>query len=164
MRRLLTFVIVTALAVAVVPTAAAQSSATQDVTINVPEIAVIGVSGGGVTFDFTSSDVTAGNSAATQTQQESYALFTNASSVKVTGQLGAEYSTGIKLFVNLSAPSSAGTSQNQVELTTTEADLVTSIGPTAAGNINLEYTAQITPEASPNTGSTETVTYTITAN
>jgi hypothetical protein len=49
-------------------------------------------------------------------------------------------------------------------LTTTEADLVTSIGPTAAGNINLEYTAQITPEASPNSGSTETVTYTVTAN
>jgi len=166
MRRLLTFVIVTALAVAVVPTAVAQgsSTATQDVTINVPEISVIGVSGGGVTFDFTSSDVTAGNSTASQTQQESYALFTNASNVKVTGQLGTEYSTGIKLFVNLSAPSSGGASQNQVELTTTEADLVTSIGPTAAGNINLEYTAEITPDASPNSGSTETVTYTVTAN
>lgn len=165
MRRLLTFVIVTALAGAVVPTAVAQgSSATQDVTINVPEISVIGVSGGGVTFDFTSSDVTAGNSTASQTQQESYALFTNASNVKVTGQLGTEYSTGIKLFVNLSAPSSGGASQNQVELTTTEADLVTSIGPTAAGNINLEYTAEITPDASPNSGSTETVTYTVTAN
>lgn len=164
MKRTLSVFLFATFCFGILQTAVGQT-ATQDVTINVPQIAVIGVSGGGLTFDFSNNDVTEGTATAALTETRSYALFTNitGAGVKVTGKLDGGYSSGIDLKVNLDAPSAGGTSAGTHSLTTTETNLVESIPPTAEGGININYTAEITPSAEPNSGSTQTVTYTVTA-
>lgn len=169
MNRFLSVFLVSVLSVGLLQFASAQSTATQDVTINVAQITTLDVNGGGVTFDFSSSDATAGSGTASLTETRSYSLFTNVpngssgNGVKITGALGAAFASGITLKANLSAPSAGGSSQGAKTLSTTDTDLVTAIGPTAESSININYTAEITPSAAPNSGSTETVTYTVTA-
>lgn len=169
MNRLLSVFLVSVLSVGLLQFASAQNTATQDVTINVAQITTLDVSGGAVTFDFASSDATAGSGTASLTKTRSYSIFTNVpngssgNGVKISGSLGSAFSTGITLKANLNAPSAGGTSQGLQSLSTTDTDLVTAIGPTSESGINIGYTAEITPSAAPNSGSTETVTYTVTA-
>lgn len=164
MKRVFPIFISVAFCIGFLHTAVGQT-ATQDVTITVPEIAVIGVDGGGVTFNFSNNDATAGNTPTSITKSRSYSLFTNidGSGVKVTGKLDGAYATGISLKVDFDAPSAGGSSPGTQLLSTTEVNLIESVPPTAEGNINLDYIAEITPDASPNSGTTQTVTYTVTA-
>lgn len=164
MNRLLLILLFLGLSFGITHAAAAQ--ATQDVTINVSQIEVLGANGGAVTFDFTNSDVTPGVSPATISKSRSYDLFTNitGAGVKITGQLGADYASGITLKANLSAPADGGSSQGAQPLSASSTvDLVTSIPPTVEQDVKIDYAAEITPDAEPSSGATRTVTYTITA-
>lgn len=162
MNRLFSVFLLATLSLGLLQTTSAQSTATQDVTITVNEITNFSVSGATVEFDFKSSNVSAVTSPASLTESRSYSLFTNASSAKITAKLGSDFSTGITLKAGLAPPS--GGSASPVTLGTSATDLVTGISPTAGGGLNIDYTAEITPQAAPGTGTTETVTYTITAN
>lgn len=169
MNRFLSLFLVSVLSVGLFQVASAQNTASQSVTINVAQITTLDVSGGGITFDFASSDATAGSGTASLTKSRSYSIFTNVPTngngggVKITGSLGSGFASGITLKANLNAPSTGGSSQGLKSLSATDTDLVTTIGPTSEGSLSINYTAKITPSAAPNSGSTETVTYTVTA-
>ena len=165
MKRFLVVFAFFALSLGLFQVAPAQNTATQDVTINVSQITALAVNGGGVTFDFTSSNATAGSDKATITKSESYSLFTNVTGgVKITGTMNADFATGITLKANLNAPSAGGSSQGTHTLSTGDTELVSGIPPTSESGISIDYTAEITPQAAASSGTTQTVTYTLTAN
>jgi len=163
MSRTLSALLFAALFVGLLQTSDAQ--ATQDVTITVPDITVIGVDGGALTFNFSESDVTPGTATASISKTRSYSLWTNVAGggVRITGKIDAAFNSGITLNVNLDAPSTGGTSQGSTQLSTSETALVSDVMPTAAQNVNINYVAQIDETAEPNSGTTQTVTYTVTA-
>jgi hypothetical protein len=165
MKRLLVPLAFIALNVGLFQGAPAQTSATQDVTISVPKITALAMNGGSISFNFTSSDATAGSGTASLNKSDSYALFTNVTGngVKITGTLSSGFASGITLKANLASPAAGGSSEGPTALSTTATDLVTGISPTAESGLALDYTAEITPQAAPNSGTTETVTYTIIA-
>ena len=96
-----------------------------------------------------------------------YNITTNSPNMKITGELGNLYSTGISLDVLLGTPTASGGgsagSASSVTLSESPQDLVTGIGQAFGSNISIGYTAYATAEAAPNPGGeTQTVTYTLT--
>jgi len=143
--------------------AAAQSTATQNVTIVVAAIDVISVSAG--TLTITINSATPGSAPdATNDATSTWALTTNNSTTtKITGSLGATYAAGISLDVNLQAPTSSGVSAGAVTLTTTDQDLVTGMSAQNEAGRTITYTASATTAVAPNGGGeVQTVTFTIT--
>lgn len=90
-----------------------------------------------------------------------YAVLSLLSAKKITGQLSANMPTGMTLSVQLQAPL-VGTSQGNVLLSTTAADLVTGILLVALqSGLQITYTMTASLQASPVTGGTVVVTYTL---
>lgn len=145
-------------------TAAAQTTATQQVTIVVEEVSALSVSGdASVTVDGVAADGTIEGSDNTTT----YNVTTNASSTaprKITGQLtSGDFSAGLALFVDLTAPSGATAAGEQQLANASAVDLVTGISGTRASALTISYRATAAETVTPNpSGETQTVTYTIT--
>ena len=149
---------ITAMALVALPATA--QTATQDVTVVVPEVESIAVGAGAVTLTFTTP--TAGSAFTDATQTSSYNITVNTEDNKITGLLDSDFATGITLSVKLAAPSGAS-SEDYVDLSTTAADLVTDVATVNATGLSIDYTASATSEALPNgPGETNTVTFTIT--
>ena len=144
-------------------TAAAQTTATQDVTVVVEQVSSIGVSASSVTL--TLNAATPGSPLTDVTDNSTtYSLTTNGTAIKITGQLDAAYAAGIALAAQLAAPTEGGTSVQRT-LSTTAQDLVTGISYTNETGLSISYTASATSDAVPNAGGggeTHTVTFTIT--
>ena len=131
--------------------------ATADVTIIVPDLNDISVSGNAsITVAASAGDASAtGTSSAT-----TISYLTNAvagSPKKITGELDALYAAGITLEVAIGAGS-------DVTLAVAAADLLSNISQTSQVGVTLNYTATALFTAATNNpaGETNTVTYTLT--
>ena len=156
-----TAIALTALALSTLgSTAYAQSNvASQQVSINVAEIAVISVTGN---VSMTISSATAGQTPDAATASSSYSMTTNGSNKKITAELDVAMPTGLTLSATMAAPSGAS-SAGQQALTATAVNLVTGITKVRSSGLSLNYEARSTVDASPDNYS-RTVTYTITNN
>lgn len=136
--------------------ARAADTATQDIDITVQAVNEITV---GATVTLNINSATAGGQPS-GTASSTYSITTNsATSKKITAQLSTALTSGLTLSANLQAPST-GTSVGATPLTTTPADVVTSIEAVAATGLTIGYSATATVSVAPNTYSAD-VTYTI---
>ncbi|HAY36851.1 MAG: hypothetical protein P8H65_04345 [Rhodothermales bacterium] len=133
--------------------------ASQQVTINVNEIAVISVVGN---VSMTINAATAGQAPDAVTASSTYHMTTNGSDKKITGELDVNMPTGLTLNTTMAAPTGA-TSEGKKSLSTSSVDLVKSITRVRGAGLALNYQAVATVDAEPDTV-VRTVTYTITNN
>ena len=133
--------------------------ASQQVTINVNEIAVISVVGN---VSMTINAATAGQAPDAVTAASTYHMTTNGSDKKITSELDVNMPTGLTLNTTMAAPTGA-TSEGKKSLSTSSVDLVKSITRVRGAGLALNYQAVATVDAEPDTV-VRTVTYTITNN
>ena len=146
-----------ALALIASSTAFAQSNvATQQVSINVSEIAIIAVQG---SVSMTINQATAGQTPDAATASATYAVTTNGTQKKITAELDSDMPTGLTLNATMAAPSGAS-SAGKTTLSSSAVDLVTKV---RGNGLSLAYEAIATVDADPENVS-RTVTYTITNN
>lgn len=134
--------------------AEAATTATSTVTYTVSSVSAITVSGNPATLVVSPPNTVTD---ATTT----YSVTTNGTSLRVTGAISAALPSGVSLAANLAAPT-GGTSAGTVTLGTTAANLVTGITRVSQSGLGITYSLTATAAATPITGSTVVVTYTIT--
>ncbi len=140
--------------------AVAGNTATQTVTFEVQAINEISVSGNPGNLIVNSA--TAGSQPdAVSDNSTSYAITTNETTKKITGAIDTNMPANTTLQINLTAPT-GGTSAGNVTLTTTAADLVTSISQVAESGLTITYTFSATVSAGVVTSTSRTVTLTLT--
>ncbi len=138
----------------------AQSNvASQQVSINVAEIAVIAVSGN---VSMTINTASAGQAPDPTTSSSTYNVTTNGTNKKITAELDHAMPAGLTLSATMAAPSGASSAGKQA-LTGTAVNLVTGITKVRGNALSLSYEAVATVAAQPDNYS-RTVTYTITNN
>lgn len=137
-------------------------TASQEVTIEVEPINAIEIPIGSVTLTIDSVDPATGLPQAETDASTSYNVTTNGDSMKITGALDTEYSSGLSLKVLLGVPTASGGSATQRTLGTTSQDLVNGISRVSDNGVAITYTAEASVEVAPNTNETRTVTYTLT--
>ena len=138
----------------------AGNTATQTVTFEVQAIDEISASGD--PGDLTVSTATAGSEPDAVTDNTTtYAVTTNGSNKKITGEVDVAMPANTTLQVNLAAPT-GGTSAGAVTLTATAADLVTAITETAESGMMITYSFSATVDAGIVASDTRTVTLTLT--
>ena len=154
------FFTLTILALALSTAANAQSNkSSQQVSINVAEIAVIAVQG---QINMTINSAVAGQAPDAVTASATYAVTTNGKNKKISAKLDRNMSSGLTLFATMDAPSKAR-SAGKVELTNRSVDLVSRISNVNESGLGLTYEAVATVDATPDTY-VRTITYTITNN
>ncbi|HSU15181.1 hypothetical protein [Longimicrobium sp.] len=137
----------------------AQSSNTQDVTLEVQAINQIAFTG---SPSLVISSAATGGALNSATANATYAITTNETGRKVTAQLDSDTPPGVTLSVNLAAPS-LGTSAGTVQLGTSAQDVLTNVGRTSVSGLGLTYTLSAAASAGVVAATTRTVTYTIVA-
>lgn len=138
----------------------AQSNvATQQVSINVSEIAIIAVQG---SISMTINQATAGQAPDAATASGTYAVTTNGKKKKITAELDSDMPSGLTLHATMAAPSGAS-SAGKTELSSDAVNMVTNVTKVRGTGLSLAYEAVATVDASPD-NVTRTVTYTITNN
>ena len=133
--------------------------ASQQVSVNVSEIAVIAVHGN---INLTINTATAGQEPEPATAAATYDVSTNGSNKKISAQLDSNMPKDLKLFATMAAPNSA-TSTGRKELKDKSVDLVTGITKVRGSGLALTYEAEAKIEATPD-NVTRTITYTLTNN
>lgn len=148
------------IAIAFTGSAFAQSNqASQQVSIDVAEIAVIAVHG---TINMNINTATAGQAPDPTSASATFDLTTNGKNKKVSAELDQKMPTGLTLFATMDAPSKAK-SAGKVELSDKSVDLLSKISNVRGSGLALNYEAVATVEATPD-NVVRTVTYTITNN
>ncbi len=138
----------------------AQSNvATQQVSINVSEIAVIAVQGN---VNMTINAATAGQAPDAATASATYSMTTNGTQKKITAELDADMPNGLTLNATMAAPTGAS-SAGKTALSSGAVDLVTNVTKVRGNGLGLSYEAVATVDADP-ASVVRTVTYTITNN
>ena len=138
---------------------ASYAQATHDVTIIVPTVNLIDVSGD-VTLTLGAPPAAGADPAPDTDASSTYQVTTNETGKKITASISSAYNAGITLEASLSAVSGA-TSAGTVTLSTTAQDVVTGIG-LVSGTGTITYTASATAAVAPVTQA-RTVTYTLTS-
>jgi len=160
MTRFKTLIALALITVAFSHNAVAQSNkASQQVSINVAEIAVIAVHG---TINMTINSATAGQAPDAASASATFDLTTNGKDKKVSAELDQKMPTGLTLFAQMAAPSKAK-SAGKVELSNKSVDLLSKISNVRGSGLALNYEAVATVDAKPD-NVVRTVTYTITNN
>jgi hypothetical protein len=138
----------------------AGNTAQQTVTYQVDAINEISVSGNpGV---LAVNTATAGSQPNDDTDNStSWAVTTNGTNKKMTGETNTDMPASVTLKVNLTAPT-GGSSQGDVTLSTTPANLVTSITRVVGSNLTVTYTLSATVAAGVVNHAQKTVTLTLT--
>ena len=137
----------------------AGNAANQTVTFQVNAINEISVSGNPASLVVNTA--TAGSDPdQVSDSSTSYNITTNGSTKKITGQIDTTMPTATALTVNLTAPT-GGTSQGDVSLSATPANLVTGITKKKGSNLSITYKFSATVDAGIITSSTRTATLTI---
>ena len=137
---------------------------TQTVTYSVSAINEIGVSGDPGALAVTTA--TAGSEPDLDTDSSTtYAISTNQSNRKITAAINSNVAAGLTLQINLADPDGAGSavSAGDVTLSTSAADVVTSITTLAASAKTIAYTFSATVAAGVVGSTNKTVTLTVTA-
>jgi hypothetical protein len=114
------------------------------------------------TASLTVSSATAGSAPDDATSATTWAITTNETSTKVTGEIDQAMPTGVTLAAQLAAPAGA-TSAGSVGLGIVAADLVTGITALNESGLALDYTLSATAAAGVIASDTRTVTYTVVA-
>ena len=139
----------------------AANTATQTITFEVTAINEMAVSGNPAAMIINSA--TAGSAPAAVTDSSTtYDITTNETAKKITGQIttGGIMPSGVTLEANLTAPT-GGTSAGYTNLSTTAADLVTSIATLAESTNTIEYRLSATIGAGVVASNTRVVTLTL---
>jgi hypothetical protein len=139
-------------------TAAAQTTATQNLSFEVQAISQISV--GGSPSPLVVSTATTGSAPNSAATTGAWSVTTNESNKKVTAQLDVAMPSGLTLTADLTAPSGA-TSTGATTLTTSAANVVTGISGVSASGLSIVYTLSATAAASPTGATARTVTYTL---
>ncbi len=137
----------------------ADTSVTSTITYSIGSIDAISVSGNPAPLNITTAVAGSSPSNATNTAT-TYAFTTNNTARKITGSLASAMPTGVTLNVTLAAPT-IGISVGGVNLTMTDANLVTGIANLAQSGLRITYKLAATVSAAQVTAATNTVTYTI---
>lgn len=132
---------------------------TQQVSINVQDIAVIAVQGD---VHMTINAATAGQAPDAATANASWALTTNGRNMKISAELDQNMPGGLTLYAEMGAPTGAK-SKGKVALSDKGKDLVHQVTKVNASGLSLSYEAVATVDADVETV-VRTVTYTITKN
>jgi hypothetical protein len=141
--------------------ALAGNTAQQTVTYQVDAINEISVSGN--PGDLVVNSATAGSEPNEDTDNSTnWAITTNQTARKITGSINTAMPTNVTLEINLTAPT-GGVSENDVSLSATDADLVTSIETVAESGLTITYTLSATVAAGVVPQAQKTVTITLTA-
>ena len=134
----------------------AQQTVTYEVTA-INEISVSGDPGNLVVNTATAGSEPTADTDATTT----WAVTTNESSKKMTGSINTAMPANVTLEVNLTAPT-GGSSQGDVTLSDSDADLVTAISTVAESGLTITYTLSATIAAGTVAQAQKTVTLTLT--
>jgi hypothetical protein len=139
----------------------AGNTTTQTVTFEVQAIDEIAASGDpGALVVYTA---TAGSEPDVATDNTTtYAITTNGTNKKITGEIDVAMPANTTLEVNLAAPT-GGTSAGSVSLSASAADLVTGITQRAESGLTITYSLTATVSAGIVASDTRTVTLTLTA-
>lgn len=106
------------------------------------------------------STATAGSALDSATAAATWNITTN-QLVHVTASIASAMPSGLTLSVKLAAPTSTGTSDGEIALSTTAANVVNGIGPVAGPNLSVTYVLQAALSAGVVAPATTTVTYTV---
>lgn len=156
-RYILPLVVLSAFGIA---SAMASNVATQTVTFEIQAINEISVSGDPGNLVINSA--TAGSQPNSDSDNSTtYSITTNESDKKITGKIDSAMPANTTLQINLVAPT-GGSSQGNVTLTTTDADLVTNISQVAQSGLTITYTFSATVSAGTLSSDSRTVTLTLT--
>jgi hypothetical protein len=140
--------------------AIAANTAQQTVTFQVDAIDEISVSGNPANLAVTTA--TPGSQPDDDTDNStSWAVTTNGTNKKMTGDINANMPANVTLQINLTAPTGGSSSGDQA-LSTTAADLVTTITQVAESGLTIAYTLSATIDAGVVAQDTRTVTLTLT--
>jgi hypothetical protein len=134
----------------------AQQTVTYEVTA-INEISVSGDPGNLVVNTATAGSEPTADTDATTT----WAVTTNESSKKMTGSINTAMPANVTLEVNLTAPT-GGSSEGDVTLSDSDADLVTAISTVAESGLTITYTLSATIAAGTVAQAQKTVTLTLT--
>lgn len=136
----------------------AATTATASISYTVGSFSAITVSGNPGTLTINTATAGSQPTAATDSTT-SYAVWTNYAQ-KIYGSLASNMPSGVTLTANLVA-TTGGTSAGAVTLSTTSATLVSGVNNSYQSGLGITYTLSATPSAAQVTGSTNTVTFTI---
>jgi len=145
---------------------AATDNTNQNVTVTFSEIAELAVSGDPGTLTI-AAPATPGDLPADVTENTTTMSWTcnvgAAATRKITGSLDVLFS-GIKLYANITAAGSNGTSAGKTEFVaaTTDYDFITGITNENVSAETITYTAEVTAMVAPYTDTTQIVTWTLT--
>ncbi len=140
--------------------ALAANTAQQTVTFQVDAINEISVSGNPGNLAVTTA--TAGSQPDQDTDNStSWAVTTNGTNKKMTGDIDSNMPSDVTLEINLVAPT-GGSSSGDVSLSTTAGDVVTSITQVAESGLTVTYSLSATVTAGTVAQDTRTVTLTLT--
>jgi hypothetical protein len=160
MRKLAVGVAVVGLVLGLIGLALAANTAQQTVTFQVDAINEIAVSGN--PGNLVVSTATPGSEPDDDTDAStSWDVTTNGTNKKMTGDINANMPANVTLETNLTAPT-GGSSSGDMSLSTTAADLVTSITQVAESGLTITYTLSATIDAGTVAQDTRTVTLTLT--
>jgi hypothetical protein len=160
MKKLATGAAVMGLVLGLVGLALAANTAQQTVTFQVDAINEIAASGN--PGNLAVSTATAGSQPDNDTDNSTnWALTTNGTNKKMTGDVDSNMPANVTLQINLTAPT-VGSSSGDVSLSTTAADLVTAITQVAESGLTITYTLSATVAAGTVAQDTRTVTLTLT--
>ncbi|MEJ2611808.1 MAG: hypothetical protein P8179_17455 [Candidatus Thiodiazotropha sp.] len=90
-----------------------------------------------------------------------WAITTNGANKRITASIDTAMPTNVTLKINVTAPSGSGTSQGDVTLTTSSADVVTGISSVADSSLTVTYKLSATTQAGVLPSDTRTVTFTL---
>lgn len=133
--------------------------ATQTVTFSIEPISEISVSGDPPSLIATSATA-GGNPADVTDTSTSYAVTTNGSSEKVVVNINSPMPDGTMLCIMATAPAGA-TSVGNVDLDTTDQNLVTGITQVAQANLQITYIFESTASAGVIASTSRVVTFTL---
>jgi hypothetical protein len=140
--------------------ALAANTAQQTVTFQVDAIDEISASGNPA--NLVVNTAVAGNPPTDDTDNStSWAVTTNGTNKKMTGDINVDMPANVTLQTNLTAPT-GGSSAGDMSLSTTAADLVTTITQVAESGLTITYTLSATIGAGVVAQDTRTVTLTLT--
>ncbi|KPL00808.1 MAG: hypothetical protein AMJ91_03255 [candidate division Zixibacteria bacterium SM23_73_3] len=160
MKNLAACLVVLGLLFGLIGLALAANTAQQTVTFQVDAIDEVSVSGNPA--NLVVNTATAGSQPDDDTDNStSWAVTTNGTNKKMTGDINVDMPANVTLQVNLTAPT-GGSSAGDVSLSTTAADLVTTITQVAESGLTITYTLSATIDAGVVAQDTRTVTLTLT--
>ena len=160
MKNLAASLVVIGFLLGLVGLAIAANTAQQTVTFQVDAIDEISASGNPANLAVTTA--TAGSQPDDDTDNStSWAVTTNGSNKKMTGDINANMPANVTLQINLTAPT-GGSSTGDQSLSTVAEDLVTTITQLAESGLTIAYTLSATIDAGVVAQDTRTVTLTLT--